>query len=82
MRDEEATVRAAGGYYLDTLWWFCSEFSTCPPIVDNVLVYRDDNHLTATYAGFLTDPVEAAMELSERGLSAPASAVLLAPTNS
>jgi hypothetical protein len=81
MRNEEDAVRAAGGYYVDTLWWFCSQLSSCPPIVDDVLVYRDDNHLTATYAGLLTTPLEGALDLADRGLSAPRSAVLLAPTN-
>ena len=82
MRAEEDAVRAAGGYYVDTLWWFCSQLSACPPIVDNLLVYRDDNHLTATYAGFLTDPIEAALSLAVRAKVAPNSAVLLAPTTS
>jgi hypothetical protein len=81
MRDEENVVRASGAYYIDTLWWFCSEYSICPAIVDDTLVYRDDNHITATYAALLTDPLESALELAVRGLAAPGSAVLLAPSS-
>lgn len=37
---------------LQTQDWFCTD-KDCPPIVGNVLVYRDDNHITTTYAEFL-----------------------------
>jgi len=32
--------------------WFCTT-SLCPSIVGNILVYRDDNHITTNYAEFL-----------------------------
>jgi hypothetical protein len=51
----------------------------CPPVVDNVLVYRDDNHITATYSSFLAPPVEAAVYLAEQGIPDPNSAVYLNP---
>jgi peptidoglycan/LPS O-acetylase OafA/YrhL len=82
MRQEESTVTDAGGSYINTLFWFCSTESTCPPIVDGVLVYRDDNHVTATYASFLTTPVEAAVDLAEQGIPDPNSAVYLGPNRS
>jgi hypothetical protein len=81
MREEESVVTSAGGSYVNTLFWFCSTASTCPPTVDGVLVYRDDNHITATYASFLTTPVEAAVDLAEQGLPDPTSAVYLAPNS-
>ena len=31
--------------------WFCTE--ACPPVIGNVLVYRDSNHMTTTYATVL-----------------------------
>ncbi len=37
---------------LQTRDWFCNK-TVCPPIVGNILVYRDDNHITTTYAEFL-----------------------------
>ncbi|MEU6858138.1 acyltransferase family protein [Glycomyces sp. NPDC046736] len=35
---------------------------TCPPVVGNVLVYRDDAHLTNTYAATLAPYLEAELE--------------------
>jgi peptidoglycan/LPS O-acetylase OafA/YrhL len=49
---EISAVTAAGGRYLVTQPWFCTSV-TCAVMVDNLLVYRDDNHLTATYAAYL-----------------------------
>lgn len=37
---------------LQTQDWFCTR-AVCPTIVGNILVYRDDNHVTTTYAEFL-----------------------------
>jgi hypothetical protein len=37
---------------LQTQDWFCTR-ALCPTIVGNILVYRDDNHITTTYAEFL-----------------------------
>jgi peptidoglycan/LPS O-acetylase OafA/YrhL len=82
MRQEESTVTSAGASYVNTLFWFCSTESTCPPIVDGVLVYRDDNHITATYASFLTTPVEAAVDLAEEGIPDPNSAIYVGPNSS
>ncbi|ACV09545.1 acyltransferase family protein [Jonesia denitrificans] len=42
---------------VDTEPWFCTT-TTCPAVIGNVLVYRDENHLTATYAATLTDQIE------------------------
>ena len=53
---EEAVAAAAGAGYINTQPWFCYDL-TCAVIVDNLLVYRDDNHITATYASWLT-PVD------------------------
>ena len=40
--------------------WFCTEL-LCPTIVGNMLVYRDDNHLTVTYATFVAPLLDAAI---------------------
>jgi len=53
---EERVVAAAGGSYLDPDPWFCSA-TTCAVMVGNLLVYRDDNHVTATYAAYLAPAV-------------------------
>jgi hypothetical protein len=78
MREEESVVRNAGGNYVNTLFWFCTPSGICPPTVDDVLVYRDDNHITASYANLLGAPVSAALDLAVRGAPAPGSAVFLA----
>jgi peptidoglycan/LPS O-acetylase OafA/YrhL len=47
-----ATVQRDGGHYADVEPWFCTA-SRCPAVVDNLLVYRDDTHITVTYATYL-----------------------------
>ncbi len=49
---EERVVHAVGGNYFDPESLLCTA-STCPAIVDNILVYRDDSHMTNTYASYL-----------------------------
>lgn len=53
VRDE---VVAAGGRYVRTLQWLCSD-DRCPPVVGNVITYRDRHHITATYARLLARPL-------------------------
>ncbi|MGF6886786.1 peptidoglycan/LPS O-acetylase OafA/YrhL [Nocardia sp. GAS34] len=58
---EQAAATAGGGQFADLTSLFCTAIR-CPLIVGNTLVYRDDNHLTVSYAqalgpviGALTD---------------------------
>jgi len=44
-----AAVAAAGAVPMDPTAWFCTP-RVCPVIIGNVLVERDDNHMTATYS--------------------------------
>ena len=46
---EEQATSAAGGQYADLSELFCTT-NRCPSIVGNDLVFRDDNHVTVTYA--------------------------------
>ena len=46
--------------FIPTSDWTCTE-SLCPVIVGNVLMYRDDSHLTATASKFLAPYVELAL---------------------
>jgi hypothetical protein len=64
---EEAVAAAAGAGYINTQPWFCFDL-TCTVIVDNLLVYRDDNHITATYASWLTPVIGADLEVETDGL--------------
>lgn len=54
---EEAT-RAGGGLYEATHQWLCV-VSGCPVIVGNLLVYRDDSHLTREASRWLSEELGA-----------------------
>ena len=45
--------------WVDVAPWACT--STCAAVVGDLLVLRDDNHLTASYVRWLTPVVEAAV---------------------
>jgi peptidoglycan/LPS O-acetylase OafA/YrhL len=49
-----------GAQFLDVSNWVCGP-ETCPVIVGNILVYRDSNHITTTYAQWLAPLVDAAI---------------------
>jgi peptidoglycan/LPS O-acetylase OafA/YrhL len=61
-----AAARGTRGVRLADLGAFICDGDRCPPVVGGVLVYRDDNHLTATYtktlAPMLWQPLRAALE--------------------
>ncbi|BCJ42475.1 acyltransferase [Actinoplanes ianthinogenes] len=44
---------------IDPVPWLCTDF--CPPIIGNVLAYRDSNHLTTTYAQTVAPLLDAAL---------------------
>ncbi|MGK8558933.1 acyltransferase family protein [Nocardia gipuzkoensis] len=62
---EQAAAAAGGGQYADLTSLFCTA-TRCPLIIGDNLVYRDDNHLTVSYARTL-GPVIAA--LADRALA-------------
>jgi SGNH domain (fused to AT3 domains) len=49
---ERAAVERAGGGYLDVSPWICTR-STCAVVLGNLLVYRDDDHLSTSYPAWL-----------------------------
>jgi peptidoglycan/LPS O-acetylase OafA/YrhL len=49
-----------GAQYLDTSHWVCTD-TMCPVISGNLLMYRDSNHITTTYAQWLTPFFSAAV---------------------
>ncbi|MEY4174759.1 MAG: hypothetical protein RI900_1924, partial [Actinomycetota bacterium] len=49
-----------GASFIPTSDWMCTD-SVCPVIVGNVLMYRDNSHITATASAFLAPYVEAAV---------------------
>lgn len=62
---EAAATRRAGGQYVDLSGFFCTA-EVCPVIIGSDLVFRDDNHLTTTYARTLSAVVAAPL-LAPRG---------------
>lgn len=54
---ERAAADAADAAYLDFTPYFCNS-ETCPTIIGNLLVYRDDQHLTASFGSRLAEPLE------------------------
>ena len=45
---------AKGVTVIDTVKWLCVD-GECPPIVGNMLVLRDTNHITTPYAKWLSN---------------------------
>ena len=63
---EQAVAASTGAGYVDTDPWFCIA-TTCTVIVGNLLVYRDDNHISASYADWLTPAVGARLKVVTHG---------------
>ena len=51
--------------FIPTSDWMCTD-TACPVIVGNVLMYRDNSHITATASEFLAPYVDAAVRASSR----------------
>ncbi len=49
---QKSVAMDLGLTYVDMINFICTP-TVCPPVVDNVIVWRDDGHLTATYAASL-----------------------------
>ncbi|GII55662.1 acyltransferase [Planotetraspora thailandica] len=43
---------------IDPTTWFCGTSGSCPPVVGNLLVYRDEGHMTSQYAELLAPLLE------------------------
>ena len=63
---EKAVAASTGAGYVDTDSWFCTA-TNCTVVVANILVYRDDNHITATYANWLTPVIGAHLAAATDG---------------
>ncbi|MEV6494210.1 acyltransferase family protein, partial [Actinoplanes sp. NPDC051633] len=61
-----AAVRQAasanGARFVDPVPWLCA--TRCPVVLGNLLVYRDDNHISTAYTEFLASRLAAATGLS------------------
>jgi hypothetical protein len=57
----ESAAHTPGAHVLDLTGAFCRSGS-CPAVIGNVLVYRDSQHLTRTYADTLAPPLGRAID--------------------
>ena len=57
---EVAAARNHGITFVDTTDWFCTD-DLCPVVIGNLLVMRDETHITAPMAEFLRPLLEAAL---------------------
>lgn len=58
-RVEKAAAKSNGARYIDITPWFCA--SRCYSVVNKTQVYSDWQHITATYAKYLSGSVEEAL---------------------
>jgi peptidoglycan/LPS O-acetylase OafA/YrhL len=57
-------VTEAGAHVVDPIPWLCDvDKGTCPVVIGNLLVYRDANHLSASFIAELAPQVAAAIPL-------------------
>lgn len=56
----DKVVEAAGAKVVPTVQWFCTA-TTCPSVIDGTLVYRDTEHIAASYATYLEGPLAGAL---------------------
>jgi len=53
---------AKGVQFVETAAWFCAD-GLCPSVVGDYIAHRDRTHISQSYAGFLTDELEAQIHL-------------------
>jgi len=68
--DEQRAAGAMHVAYLDPLRWLCA--ATCSPIVGDMIVYSDTDHVAFTYAEFLSGVMGAALRPLLAASRAPA----------
>ena len=59
---ERTAAAQTGAQYLNPYPWFCT--TTCAPVVDHYLVYRDHLHITSTYAEYAENALGQALGFS------------------
>jgi peptidoglycan/LPS O-acetylase OafA/YrhL len=57
----EDTARAAGATIVDPVPWFCTA-TRCPAVIGNILVYRDQHHVTTAYSRLLAPLLAEALQ--------------------
>ncbi|NNG39061.1 acyltransferase [Flexivirga sp. ID2601S] len=57
----KSAATATGATFVDMVPWFCQS-GTCPVVVGNMIVYRDSNHVTASYVDKLRPVLESQLD--------------------
>jgi peptidoglycan/LPS O-acetylase OafA/YrhL len=60
-RVEADAVKRAGATLIDPTTWFCTT-SVCPAVINDMIVYADNSHTTATYVRWLAPVLSAALK--------------------
>jgi SGNH domain (fused to AT3 domains) len=68
-RIESTAAKQAGAGLIDPTPWFCTA-TICPPIINNMIVYQDASHITATYARWLAPVMSAALKHATHDINA------------
>jgi hypothetical protein len=55
-------AQAKGIEFVETASWFCAD-GLCPSVVGDYIAHRDRTHISQSYAGYLTDELEAQIHL-------------------
>lgn len=58
---EKRAAEKSGAGFIDTSDLFCDE-TKCPVVKNGMIVYRDDSHMTATFAETLAEPFKTALD--------------------
>jgi peptidoglycan/LPS O-acetylase OafA/YrhL len=58
---EQVAADAANIPLIDTEQWICPGAGDCPPVIDGMIVFRDEHHLTATFASSLAPKLDVAL---------------------
>ena len=70
---EAAVTHADRAAYLDVEPWFCTS-TVCPAVVGNIELWRDDNHITRTWARYLAPVMTESLD-ALLGIKGPAPAI-------
>lgn len=51
---QKSAIEEIGGVFIDNRAWFCNAQGLCPPFVGSILMKKDQAHITAEYARYIT----------------------------
>jgi SGNH domain (fused to AT3 domains) len=76
---EQSAAAKAGATFVDVIPWFCTTKS-CPATIDNLDVYSDGEHITATYGDSLADVLTQSLGLGPAASGVTTTTAAVSPT--